>query len=44
MSVAAPAWLPRWLLHLVLLVSAGIWLLPTIGLLFTSFRIPADRR
>jgi len=39
---AAPKALQRWLLHLVLLVSAGIWLLPTVGLLFTSFRVPAD--
>lgn len=32
----------RWILHLVLLMSVGIWLLPTLGLLFTSFRVPAD--
>jgi len=31
----------RALLHLVLAVFAGIWLLPTLGLLVTSFRMPA---
>ena len=32
---------PRWLLHIVLVVIAVIWLAPSVGLLITSFRPPA---
>lgn len=32
---------PRWLLHLILIAIAVIWLAPSVGLLITSFRPPA---
>jgi len=32
----------RILLHLVLATFAAVWLIPTLGLLVTSFRAPAD--
>jgi len=36
------ALLARIALHLVLLTFAAVWLMPTLGLLVTSFRTPAD--
>ena len=40
--MSLPRTLGQWLLHALLIASAAIWLLPTLGLLFTSFRPPAD--
>ncbi len=32
----------RSLLHLIIIITAFIWILPTVGLLITSFRPPPD--